>query len=61
MTKTVQAAQMGILRPNRSAVRPAKTAPTSAPPEVSDVTSSCSLELSSWPRDDPSVTRTEEI
>lgn len=58
MTKTAHAAQMGILRPNRSAVSPAATAPTKAPPEVREVTSSASLEESSWPSDVPIVTRT---
>lgn len=47
MMKTTQADQIGIFRPNLSAVRPAQMAPTNAPPEVSDVTSSCSEELSS--------------
>jgi hypothetical protein len=60
-TNTTHAAQMGIFRPNRSAVRPAPTAPTKAPPLVNEVTSSCSLVDKTCPSDVPMVTRTEEM
>lgn len=59
--KTTQAAQMGIFLPKRSAVRPAPTAPTRAPPLVREVTNSCSLEESLWPKEVPIVTNTEEM
>lgn len=61
MTKTTQATQMGIFLPNLSATNPANTAPQSAPPEVKDVTSSCSLEDNSWPKAVPTLTSTEEM
>jgi len=58
---SAQPAYMPNLRPYLSAGRPAIRAPTRAPPDVRDVTISCSLVESSWPRSLPSVTSTAEM
>lgn len=61
MMKVAQASQIGVLRPKRSAVRPAMIAPIKAPPEVREVTSSCSLELRMCPSEVPMETKTDEM